>query len=216
MIATKPTPNEVVTDAWIAASWDEFVAIAQHPNFDKARAYYDNGYMRVEMAPVGPLHGRDNSVIARAVSLFATVKYIRVVEYLNTSFRKSSLQECQPDIAYYIGSDLRLPPRNNSPVNVDEFDPPTLAIEISSTTLNEDLGHKRLLYERLGVQEYWVVDVNAGKVIAFEMKDGWSHQVQDSQVLLGLAIATLEEALQRSQTEDDGAINRWLLEKFNS
>jgi len=41
----QPTP---VTDAWVAASWDEFLAVAQQPGFEKARTYYDNGYMRIE------------------------------------------------------------------------------------------------------------------------------------------------------------------------
>jgi len=33
--------------------------------------------------------------------------------------------------------------------------------------------------------------------------------------LPGLAIALVEEALQRSQTEDDGEINRWLIQVFS-
>jgi hypothetical protein len=34
------------------------------------------------------------------------------------------------------------------------------------------------------------------------------------QVLVGLDIATVEAALRRSQTDDDGAINRWLMQEF--
>jgi Uma2 family endonuclease len=90
-----------------------------------------------------------------------------------------------------------------------------MAIEIASTSLNDDLGRKRLLYERLGVQEYWVVDVDGGEVIAFEVFDGGSRQIQTSKVLTGLTIATIEEALKRSQTEEDGTLNRWLLQTFS-
>lgn len=212
MVSTLPEPQSLVTDAWVKASWDEFMTLADKPEYAQGRFYYDDGQMRIEMAPVGPIHGRDNSVVARAVSLFATVKNIRIVEYTNTSFRKAGIRECQPDTSFYIGAEVQLPPRTNSPVDVAQYDPPTLAIEIASTTLNDDLGRKRLLYERLGVQEYWVVDVNAGEVIAFEVFDGGSRQTQVSKVLPDLQIATIEEALKRSQTEDDGAINRWLLE----
>jgi Uma2 family endonuclease len=81
--------------------------------------------------------------------------------------------------------------------------------------LSDDLGPKRLLYERLGVQEYWVVNVKAGEVIAFAVADNGSRQIQESLVSPGLAIATVESALQRSQIEDDGAINRWLIQEFS-
>jgi len=45
-----------------------------------------------------------------------------------------------------------------------------------------------------GVKEYWVIDVNAGQVIAFALAKG-SSRIQDSQVLLGLQISLVEEAL---------------------
>lgn len=62
----------------------------------------------------------------------------------------------------------------------------------------------------------WVVNVNAASVIAFAVADGGSRQIQTSQVLTDLAIATIEEALRRSQTEEDGTVNRWLLQQFST
>jgi len=209
------TTQSLTTDTWVRASWEEFLALADRLEQQKGRFYYDDGCMRIEMAAVGPIHGRDHSVVARTISLFATVKSIRIVGYTNTSFRKARVRECQPDSSFYIGADFRLPPRTNSPVDVNQYDPPTLVIKIASTTLSDDLGRKRLLYERLGVREYWVVDVSTNEAIAFKMLDGGSRQIQDSKVLEGLKIATVEEALRRSQTEDDGAINRWLLQTFS-
>ncbi|MGF1494032.1 MAG: Uma2 family endonuclease [Microcoleaceae cyanobacterium] len=204
-----------VTDAWVKSSWEEFLTLANRPELQQASFYYDQGLTRVEMLPIGPLHGRDNSVIARTISLFATLNRIPILEYLYTSFRHPWVRECQPDVAYYIGSRLKLPPRDDSPVNVTEFDPPTLAVEVASTTLSDDLGRKRLLYERLGVQEYWVVDVKAGEGIVFAVEDGGSRQIRASQVLPGLSLEIVLEALKRSQTEDDGAVNRWLLAVFS-
>jgi Uma2 family endonuclease len=40
-------------------------------------------------------------------------------------------------------------------------------IEIANTSLSDDIGQKRLLYEDLGVAEYWVVDVVNIRIIAF-------------------------------------------------
>jgi Uma2 family endonuclease len=99
-------------------------------------------------------------------------------------------------------------------VDVHRHGSPTLAIEVASTTLSDGLGQKRLLYERLGVREYWVVNVEAAQVIAFAVAEQGSRQIQASAVLPGLSLAVVEEALRRSKTEDDGAVNRWLLQQF--
>lgn len=219
MVRAVPTTQQaqpMQADVWVKASWDKFCQVVDSPALDKARSYFDLGYMRLEMSPVGSLHGRDNSIISKVISLFATLNEIPIVEFTNSSFRQSSRLECQPDASFYIGSDNSLPPQTHAPIDVDGFDPPTLVLEIASTTLSDDLGRKRLLYERLGVQEYWVVDAVEAEVIAFAVANGGSARIQESQVLSGLQISVVEEALRRGQSEDDGAINRWLLKLFAS
>ncbi|MBD2101997.1 Uma2 family endonuclease [Leptolyngbya sp. FACHB-261] len=214
MVNLPATAQNLQTDTWIKATWEEFLALENDPSWAEGKFYYDQGYLRIETSPLGFAHSRDSSIISTAIILFAALKNLRIVELTNASFRKAGAQECQPDTAFYIGADFSLPPRNNEPVNLDEFDPPTLVIETAASSLNDDLGRKRLLYERLAVQEYWVVNVNTEEVIAFSIANGRSGQVQESEVLPGLSISLIEEALKRSQTEDDGAITRWLLETF--
>jgi len=209
-------PNlQLETDTWVKSSPEQFLAIAEQINYSKAKIYYHRGYMRVEMSPVGPLHARQNSIISKVISLYATVKNIRIVELVNASFRQPAKSEFQPDLSYYIGTEFELPPRTNTPINVNEFNPPRLVIEIGASSVNDDLGTKRLLYENSGVEEYWVIDADSDDVIAFSISDGRSGTVQESLVLPGLVISLVESALKRSQTEDDGAINRWLLQIFS-
>ena len=52
-------------------------------------------------------------------------------------------------------------------------------------------------------------------VIAFSIADERSGEIQKSSVLPGLEIGIVEEALKRSANEDDGEINRWLLQIFS-
>ncbi|HEY9832831.1 MAG TPA: Uma2 family endonuclease [Stenomitos sp.] len=215
MVNTLPAPENLLTDTWVSATWEEFLVRSERSDLEQARCYYDAGWMRIETMPIGSAHGQDNSILAAVVSLYGTLKGITYVSFTNTSFRKTGERECQPDLAYYIGSDVQRPTKNNQPVDVDVWGTPTLAIEVSSTTLSDDLGQKRLLYERLGAQEYWVVNVEAATVIAFAIADGGSRQIQVSLVLPDLPISVIEDALRRSQTDDDGAVNRWLLQQFS-
>lgn len=216
MVSSSSTSlQNLATDTWVKASWEEFIALVNDSNYANGRFYYHQGYLRIEMSPIGPRHGRQNSIISNVVTLFATLKNIRIVEFTNTSFRKAGLDEFQPDLAFYLGSGLRVPPDTNSPVDLNEYDPPTLVVEIGASSVSDDLGWKRLIYERAGVREYWVNNAKARRVIAFAISEGRSGEIQESQVLPGLAIALVEEALQRSQTEDDGEINRWLIQVFS-
>ncbi len=215
MLNQAPVIDTVPTDTWVEAAWEDFLTFADDPTLERARFYYDDGYMRIEMSPLGPAHGRDNTIVSTVIILYATIKNIPVIGLTNTSFRKASIRESQPDIAFYIGTNLQLPPRNNAPVNLNELTPPTLVVEIAASPLEDDTERKQKLYQRLGVQEYWVVDVSAGKVIANSLSATQTTPIRESQVLPGLEIALVEEALVRSLTEDDGAITRWLLAKFN-
>lgn len=92
-----------------------------------------------------------------------------------------------------------------------------MIIEISSSTLQDDLGKKRLLYEQLGTKEYWIVDVQDVKIIALEMlENGGSRQISESKLLGGLAIADLEEALKLSHEKSQTELGAWLLQKYSS
>lgn len=217
MISSSIAANleNLVPDTWVKATWEEYTELSESSLYDHSRFYYDYGYIRIEMAALDSGHGQDNNIVANIVNLFATVKNIRIKGLANTTFQKPSIAEFQPDLAFYIGTDFQFPPRNNSPINLNDFPPPALVIEIGATSLSDDLGRKRLLYERLGVREYWVVDVNYSSVIAFGIYDGRSGEIEESLVLPGLSIALVGEALERSHSQDDGEINRWLLQTFS-
>ncbi|MFP4336310.1 MAG: Uma2 family endonuclease [Halothece sp.] len=206
---------KILTETWQPISWQNFQQLTNRPEYENARCYYDRGYMKIEMSPLGINHSRDNSVVARLISLFATLKNIQVVEFTNVTLRKSQIQESQPDSTFYLGKIPNLPPRSNQPIDLNQYSPPTLVLEISSTSLSDDLGQKRLLYERLGVREYWVVNSNNTSVTAFEMIDGGSREIRVSQVLPTLQISVVEEALERSKNNDDGEVNRWLIQLFS-
>jgi Uma2 family endonuclease len=208
--------QQILTDTWVKATWDEFVSVAyDDPAYTEGRAYFDAGYMRIEMASLEVGHGRQNGVVWDVITLFVLAKKLNIAKYANGSFCKSGEREFQPDAAFYIGDAAKyLPPQNNSPVSIDLFGPPTLIVEVGARSLSDDLGAKRILYERVGVQEYWVVDVEGQKVIAFSMAEGRSGQIRSSVVLPGLDMEVVEEALRRSQSENDGAIAQWLMQTF--
>ncbi len=225
MVSTLPipktlTPDESIesstlqTDQWVRASWEEFLAASKDSEETKARCYYDSGWMRIETTMIGSGHAQDNGLLAAVITLFGTYRDIEYISFVSPSFRKTGERECQPDLAYFIGPDVQRPPKNSQAIDVETWGAPTLAIEISSTTLSDDLGKKRLLYERLGVQEYWVVNVKEAVVIAFAVADGGSREIRDSGVLPGLEMNLIEEVLRLSQTESDGYINRWLIQQF--
>ena len=216
MVNVLSIPSQQISDTWLIATWEDFLVASENAETDKIRAYYDSGLMRIETMGVGSGHSQDNTLIAQVVSLYGIVKNLRVKGFTNGSFRRTGEQECQPDIAFYLGEDIPnpFPPKNTELVDVNLYGPPTLVIEVASTSLNDDLGRKRLLYERLGIKEYWIVDVLGIAILAFTMENWGSRQIQVSQVLPGLEMNTIEESLRHNQTEDDTEVSRWLIEKF--
>ena len=164
------------------------------------------------MSPLGSAHGQDNSIISTVVVLYSALKGTPIKELTNTTFRKAGIREAQPDLAYYIGDNLQFPPRTNEPVDLNQVSAPTLVVEISASSLSDDSTRKQLLYQRLGVQEYWVIDVKKATVLAKALTLKTQTPLLESRVLTGLTIELLETALRRSQKEDDGAIARWLMD----
>ena len=76
-----------------------------------------------------------------------------------------------------------------------------LAVEVSETTLAADLGRKAELYAAAGVPEYWVVDLNGGRVVVHEQPGAEGYQrkrdVPFGEPLVSATIAGLEVASDR-------------------
>jgi len=153
---------------------------------------------------------------ACAIALFASTRNIDLDGHDNCTYRKTGFDEAQPDVSFYLGANAETVPWDATIIDLDTYPPPDLVIEVAYSSLADDKGEKRLLYESLGVREYWIIDVQNVQVIAFEIQNRGSRRIDSSQVLPGLDIALLEEAFQRSRQMNHGKVSAWLLSQFQS
>lgn len=209
-------PTQLFTDQWITATWEEYLEAIAAPIYAQASSYYDKGQLRIEMTPTGHDHSADNLLISFAVNLYGSLKQHALKGLVNCSYRQAGAQECQPDVSYYIGDHAQIIPRGTTIIDLNQYPPPDLVIEVSLTTLSDDLGQKRLMYEALGVKEYWVVNVQTAQIIAFAIVDRGSRRIDRSQVLPGLTMSLLEQALQQSQTIDQSQVGTWLMAQIQA
>ena len=155
-----------------------------------------------------------NTLMTLAIGLFCMVKGIRVSGLTNASYKIEDAREAQPDLSYYFDEQVTLIPSSNTFTDFDVAMLPRLIIEIAAT---EDFGLKRLLYEELGVHEYWVVDVERTEIFAFQgLEGGGSRRITASVVLPGLTISTIETALRDRKTSDDSQIMASLMKEFSA
>ena len=208
------TKTQLPTDTWITATWEEYIQTIEDPSYEKAKVYYHKGKLRIEMSPLGNDHANDHLLLIAAITLFTTTKNIILNGKDNCTYRKTGYQATQPDVSYYIGENADVIPWGTSIIDLDIYPPPTLVIEVANTSLADDKGEKRLLYEAMNVSEYWIVDVQNVEIIAFASANGGSKKINESQVLPGLAISLLEEALKRTRQTNQTQVYTWLLSEF--
>ena len=104
----KDLTTPILTDTWVTASWDEYIQIVSDPICEKAKCYYDDGQLRIEMSPIGHDHSSDNTVVSFAINLYAVLRNIPLKGLTNCSYRLEGIRECQPDISYYLSSTLSI------------------------------------------------------------------------------------------------------------
>jgi Uma2 family endonuclease len=216
MVVMSQIQAKLPTDTWVNATWDEYIKAVSNPAYEKARGYYYNGCMRLEMSALGNPHSRDHLIVIHAVCLFAGLNQIDFDGHDNCTYRKTGYQEAQPDVSFYVGANAEIVSWDATIIDLDTYPPPDLVIEVAYSSLADDKGEKRLLYESLGVREYWIIDVQNVQVIAFEIQNRGSRRIDQSQVLPGLDIALLEEAFRRSRQMNHGKVSTWLLSQFQS
>lgn len=209
--------TEVQMETWVSVSWEEFVRITNDPIYQKVKAYYHNGRMRLEgMAALGNPHSRDHFVVIGAVFLFASLRNLDIDGHDNCTYRKTGCAEVQPDVSFYIGANAEVIPWEATIIDLNLYPAPDLVIEVAYSSLTDDRGEKRLLYESLGVKEYWIIDVQNVNIWAFAIADRGSRRIDQSLVLPGLEIALLEEAFRRSREMNHGKVSAWLMSQFQA
>ena len=205
--------TQVPIETWLPASWEEFIQITNRP--DPVKAYYYNGRMRLEnMAALGNPHSRDHYIVMVAVTLFTSLRKLDIDGHDNCTYRKTGCAEVQPDASFYVGTNAEVIPWSATIIDLDIYPAPDLVIEVAYSSLTDDRGEKRLLYETLGVKEYWIIDVQNVSIWAFAVADGGSRRIECSQVLAGLKIAVLAEAFRRSRIMNHGKVAIWLNSQF--
>jgi Uma2 family endonuclease len=207
---------EFQVDTWAIANWDEYIKNIEHPACQSSKGYYYQGKYRIEMTPIGNEHSQDHFMIGHAIYLYASLKSIPLTGKDNCSYRQARLREFQPDLSCYIGNNANAIPWGVGIVNLDEYPVPDLVIEVSNTSLADDLGEKRLLYEELQVKEYWVVNTQNSEIIAFAIANGGSRRITQSQILTGLKLNILTEALRRSRSINHSEVGQWLMQQFQA
>ncbi|AFZ44191.1 protein of unknown function DUF820 [Halothece sp. PCC 7418] len=208
------SPKKIPADTWITSSWNNYLQTLDYLTDEKGKSYYYNHQMRIEMSPVGNDHASDHNIVIYAVNLFAAINNIDLNGKDNCTYRKTGVREAQPDVSFYIGETAETIPWGTGIVDLEQYPPPTLVIEVANTSLLDDKGNKRLLYEDLGVSEYWIIDVQNVEILAFAIRNKGSYRIRESQVLSGLEISLLEQAFQRTRLMNHGKVSAWLMQQF--
>lgn len=202
-------------NTWVKASWEEFIQVVDNPKYQNPKFYYFNGEARVESMLTGSDHSNDHALIVMAIGLFIAVNGLAVNSKDSCSYRKVGSKEVQPDMSYYVGDRAQLIPWGTGVVDLDVYPAPDLATEIANSSWADDIGKKRLMYEDMGMKEYWVIDVKNVEILAFAITDfegtKGSYRITRSQIITGLEIALLKEALHLSRESDHGQVMSWLL-----
>ncbi|MBD1844934.1 Uma2 family endonuclease [Cyanobacteria bacterium FACHB-63] len=204
-------------ETWIPISWEEFVKLTKDSAREKIKAYYYNGCMRLEdMAVLGSPHSRDHGFVIGAVTLFTSLRGLDIDGHDNCTYRKTGCAEVQPDVSFYVGENAEAVPWEATIIDVDRYPAPDVVIEVAYSSLTDDHGEKRLLYESFGVKEYWIIDVQNASIWTFAVADRGSRRIEQSIVLPNLEIAVLEEAFRRSREMNHGKVSAWLMSQFQS
>ena len=69
--------TQIPSDTWVTASWEEYIQVIDSEEVDeKAKCYYHQGELRIEMSPVAHDHSCAHAIISFAVNLFGIIKGI--------------------------------------------------------------------------------------------------------------------------------------------
>ncbi len=215
VLASKPATPPILERH--DANWQDYLTIGNHPTLDWQKISFYQGWLWVNMGKEGPEHASVSDFITIIFGFWAFLHPdVPLQSYGRCLIEYPETHACAPDLVLYKGENI---PRYQAgePRGIDlRFQrPPDLVGEIADPTLALDLDEQKQLYASLGIPEYWVIDVKGRRVFAFALaEDGRYRAIAQSQVLAGLPIALLEQALERLASQTNTAAANWLLQQL--
>lgn len=149
--------------------FSEFVAEREKLG-DRAQYELLNG--RVIMnPPAGYPHGEVGSKIQRVVGSFVAARRLGRMFDSSQGFELPSGDTVEPDHSFVSTQRWTAAP---APVEGEflRVTPDWIGEVLSTRTASRDRGEKKAIYERNGVQEYWLVDPRARQVVVYVLEDG--------------------------------------------
>ena len=204
---------------WEIATWENYITHRNSSTDEKIKLYYYQNQLLIQMGKEGINHACISDLF---IMLFAFWFAQHPKQVLNTYggclLEKPPKRSGAPDIVVYLGEDYPKWQQGESRyINLEQWRVPNLVGEISDTTLATDLDEKKHLYADLNIPEYWVIDVKAQRVFAFQLQENGKYQECESSLALkGLPIAILEETLTRLERETNSSAANWFAQQISN
>ena len=145
----------------------EFLRLGDLGMFEGRGAMLINSVI-LEEGPMNPPHAITLGLVEEAIrTAFGTGWWLRQQSPLVLGQETDP----EPDLAVVPGR-----PRDYTghPTTAD------LVVEVADSSLDFDTNEKRLLYARAGIREYWVVDVNARKLLVYRDPQAGDYATQQA------------------------------------
>lgn len=209
--------SPVETPQWIPATWADYVEACESATADHFRIFFNQRYLFIDMGWEGVSHARCRELLTMLFFAWFSRQSGTIFDALGGCIIEKPKQcAASPDEVLYVGEGSpRWNPGEARWVNLRQWRVPNLVCEVGDTTLASDLDEKKKIYAALEVPEYWVLDVQGLRVLAFLLQaDGRYQQCEVSQALEGLNISLVAQTLGRLSEETNGSAAQWFAQKI--
>jgi Uma2 family endonuclease len=217
LLTVSKTEPDTTLPQWQPATWEDYLACCDDPEINWVSIYFNRGHLLVDMSNEGISHATITQLFTMLFAFWFSQKPELIFTLMGGCLlEKANTQAASPDLVLYLGEDYpRRLPGERRYVNLNRCRVPNLVGEISDTTLASDLDEKKQIYADLQIPEYWVIDVRALRVLAFQLQSNGKYQeCSQSLALSGLQISLLEQTLERLNEGTNGSAALWFAQQI--
>ena len=221
MTASTPTGIQTaiatVFPQWESAAWEDYLTYRDSPTLERARLFFHQGQILIDMGSEGVNHARVNELFTMLFAFWFSRFSEQTADSLGGCLlEKPKTQAASPDLVLYIGEGVpQWQPQEPRRIDLTQWRVPDLVGEVSDTTLADDLDEKKKLYAELRIPEYWVVNVRGRQIMAFRLQEnGQYQQCSHSVALVGLPIELLDQTVERLGRETNISAALWFAQQI--